>query len=184
MKGIVFTTFLEMVEETHGIEIVDKVMSEMEHGSSVSSYTAVGNYPHGDLVAMVGTLSGLTGLSASQLVQVFGRYLLRVFRKDYAQFFEGVEDSMSFLSGIESVIHSEVRKLYPDAKPPKFLCEIGEDGSLVMEYSSDRGFADLAEGLIRETLLVFKEDHNVVRKPGKTNDAHSAIFVITPKKSA
>lgn len=170
-----------MVEELYGIEIVDKVMTSIEHSSSGGGYTAVGNYPHGDLVGMVAKLSEMTDLTVSQLVQAFGRYMLRVFHKDYSVFFEGVNDSLTFLSGIENVIHSEVRKLYPDARLPDFECSMGQDGSLTMSYSSDRGFADLAEGLIRETLVLFKEDHDVKRLPGVTNDAHSAIFVISPK---
>lgn len=56
-------------------------------------------------------------------------------------------DALTFLSGIEDIIHAQVIKLYPDAQLPKFDC-LREGNQLTMIYHSDRHLADLAEGLI------------------------------------
>ncbi len=44
MNGIVFTEFMEMVEKTWGIDMVD-VVTPLSEGS----YTCVGTYPHEEL---------------------------------------------------------------------------------------------------------------------------------------
>ena len=81
MKGIVFTEFLEMVEAEFGFVVVDKITSLPElrdHGA----YTSVGNYPHGDMIAMIGQLSETVGLQPGDLVRAFGRYLFRSFTRN------------------------------------------------------------------------------------------------------
>ncbi|MCH6258096.1 heme NO-binding domain-containing protein [Puniceicoccaceae bacterium K14] len=181
MKGIVFTEFLEMVEKEFGFEVVDKITSITNlHGQG--AYTAVGNYPHSDILAMVGKLSESVGLSPSDLTLTFGRYLFKTFSREYKDFFQNVNSSKDFLFGIETVIHSEVRKLYPDALLPSFECEVLSDGSLVMDYHSIRPFADLAEGLILECIEHFKDGRSLERIEGKTEDAHSARFIIKPSQ--
>lgn len=177
MKGVVFTEFLEMVESEFGFVVVDKITSMPElqdHGS----YTSVGNYPHHDMIAMIGKLSEMVGLQGGDLVRSFGRYLFRSFTRSNAEFFEGVSDAFEFLFGIETVIHSEVRKLHDDAELPQFECERIGEKILIMDYKSKRPFSDLAEGLIRECLLHFKDDAEVERQEGPTKDAHTARFVL------
>lgn len=178
MKGVVFTEFLEMVESEFGFVVVDKITSLPElrdHGS----YTSVGNYPHGDMIAMIGKLSEMVGLEAGDLVKAFGRYLFRSFAKSNGEFFVGVSDAFDFLSGIETVIHTEVRKLHDDVELPQFECERIGDTVLVMEYESKRPFADLAEGLIRESLEHFSDKAVLERHAGPSGDAHTARFVLT-----
>jgi len=178
MKGIVFTEFLEMVESEFGYVVVDRITSlpELEdHGA----YTSVGNYSHGDMIAMIGELSVAVGLESGDLVRSFGRYLLRSFSRNNADFFVGISDAFIFLNGIETVIHTEVRKLYSDAALPQFECVLEGDKRLVMDYRSERPFADLAEGLIRESLVYFDDSAELQREPGPTGDGHSARFVLT-----
>ncbi len=177
MKGIVFTEFLEMVEKEFGFETVDKITSLVElHGEG--SYTAVGNYPHGDMLAMIGSLSESVGLDSRDLVMAFGRYLFKTFAREYKVFFNDIDNSLEFLHGIETVIHSEVRKLYPDSNLPSFDCKIEDDGALTMDYHSKRPFADLAEGLILECIDHFGDSIALKREAGPSNDSHSARFIL------
>lgn len=175
MKGIVFTEFLEMVESEFGFIVADKISSLTELHAE-GSYTAVGNYPHGDLIAMIGGLSESVGLEAGDLVKAFGRYLFRTFTRNNRVFFDGVDDAYEFLNGIETVIHTEVRKLYDDAKPPIFDCERPGNGTMTLDYRSSRPFADLAEGLIRECLVYFGDNATLFRSEGPTGDLCSARF--------
>ncbi|MEL7340130.1 MAG: heme NO-binding domain-containing protein, partial [Bacteroidota bacterium] len=55
MKGIVFTEFLEMVEDTFGFETADNIVSQAELPSG-GVYTAVGTYPALEMVSLVGKL--------------------------------------------------------------------------------------------------------------------------------
>jgi hypothetical protein len=138
----------------------------------------VGNYPHGDMLAMIGKLSETVGLSSRDLVYTFGRYLFKTFAREYNVFFKDMDSSIEFLHGIETVIHSEVRKLYPDANLPSFDCWIDEDGTLFMDYQSHRPMADLAEGLITECMDYFGDGMQMTRESGPTNDTFSARFIL------
>jgi hypothetical protein len=161
MKGMVFTEFLEMVEAKFSADMVDDIIedSNLPNGGA---YTAVGTYDHGELVQMVVALSKRCGLPVPALVQVFGEHMFGRFHTLYPSFFSGVTSALDFLEGIESVIHTEVRKLYPDAQLPQFDCTRSADG-LKMVYSSPRHFGDLAEGLIKGAVAHFGDRLHVER---------------------
>ena len=146
MKGVVFTEFIEMVEDKFSPDIADQIIeaSDLESGGI---YTSLGTYHHGELVQLVSHLSETTEIAIPDLIKTFGQHLAVRFAAGFPQFFaeKGLFD---FLENVESYIHVEVRKLYPDAELPTFVTERDGDNSLVMNYSSTRPFSDLAYGLI------------------------------------
>ncbi len=174
MKGMVFTEFFSLVESAFGADMVDDIIDDANLPND-GAYTAVGTYDAAELVAMVIALSKRTNAPVPDLVKTFGTYLFGRFVVLYPTFFDGVTDSFIFLSGIENIIHAEVLKLYPDAKLPKF--EVKQEGNaLVMLYSSNQSFADLAEGLIIGASQHFNEDFNIAKT---IIDTHSTEFRIT-----
>jgi hypothetical protein len=168
MKGMVFTEFLEMVESKFSADMVDDIIDDAALPSG-GAYTAVGTYDHAELVAMVIALSKRTDIAASTLVGVFGEHLFGRFHALYPVFFQGVTSALDFLEGIETVIHTEVRKLYPDAQLPQFDCTRSADG-LQMLYSSPRHFGDLADGLIRGAIAHFGDQLEVKRQDQPNGD--------------
>jgi len=155
MKGIVFTEFLDMVEEKFGYQVVDKILtqSKLESGGV---YTAVGTYSHAEIVALLMNLSDEVGVDPAVLLKTFGHHLFNTFLKAYPQFFEAEPNVFSFLNSIDNHIHVEVQKLYPDATLPKFTTEEHENGKMVMVYESERKMSALAEGLIEKALEHYK----------------------------
>lgn len=145
MKGVVFTEFMDLVDEKFSPEILEKVL-EKANPPNGGAYTAVGTYDHGEILAMVTALSEEVDLPVPTLVKVFGQHLFGQFMKKYPMF--GAEDTFSMLERVDNHIHVEVRKLYPDAALPKFDFQRPADNVLIMDYRSTRPFADLAEGLI------------------------------------
>ena len=81
MKGIVFTEFLEMVDEKFGLEVTEDLIASSKTLSTGGSYTNVGTYPHGELVGMVVLLSEKTGIEIKDLLVAFGEYLFVVLSK-------------------------------------------------------------------------------------------------------
>ncbi len=69
MKGIIFTEFLELVEEKFGLTVLDDIL---DRAGDEGVYTAVGSYDHRKLVSLIVNLSQVTGLSVEQLQEVFG----------------------------------------------------------------------------------------------------------------
>jgi len=177
MLGMVFREFVEMVEAEFGPEVADRILSLPEL-SSHGAYTRVGSYPHGDMVAMVVELGKAVDADPSALVKVFGKYLFGRFVITHDSIVSKFENGRQLLAGIESVIHTEVRRLYPDAKLPEFDCEDRDDGALIMDYSSTRPFADLAEGLIDGALTHFNESAVVERQEQPPEHPHGTRFII------
>jgi hypothetical protein len=169
MKGMVFTEFMDMVETTFSANMVDDLIEDTQPPSG-GAYTSVGTYDHTELVNMVVALSQRTGQPVPALIQAFGSYLFGRFFALYPSFFEGVSSALDFLEGIESVIHTEVRKLYPDAQLPSFECKRDPTG-LNMIYSSPRHFGDLADGLIRGAVAHFGDKLTI----SKTEQANGSI---------
>jgi hypothetical protein len=144
MMGMVFTELMEMVETKFSFDLADRVLARS--GQS-GTWTAVGNYDDAELVAVVTALSEETNLPVSDLLYAYGRHLHGRFMVLYPGFFHGHADAFAFLLGLESRIHTEVRKLWPDARPPLFEPVVTAQG-MDLRYSSRRGLARLARGLL------------------------------------
>lgn len=179
MKGMVFTEFMDMVESTWSLDMVDSII-ERSGVASGGAYTAVGTYPHEEIVALINALAQETATPAADLVRTFGKHLFGRFALAYPRFFQGVTNSFAFLSGIEHVIHAEVRKLYPDAELPTFEVEQGEN-QLALTYFSEHPFADLAHGLIEGCIAHFGEHIEVHREAISGLAGAQARFVLSKK---
>lgn len=182
MKGIVFTELIEMVEQDLGIEIADRMIASA-NTETAGAYTTVGTYDHAELLRLVVSLSEETKISVPDLVQAFGKHLFGRFHELYPQFFAGSNSAIDFLPLVESYIHVEVRKLYPDAELPSFDCA-SDGGSLSMTYRSKRPFADLAEGLILACVEHFNDSIAVARVDLGEKDGTEAVFELTPLSSS
>lgn len=148
MKGIVFTEFLEMVARSHGDDLVDNLIDDAKLPHD-GAYTSVGNYPHAEMVALVTALSRRTGMSLDQLLEAYGHHLFGRFYALFPHFMDSKPDALEFLMGIESVVHTEVRKLYPDAQLPSFNTRRVSDREIEMKYESAHNFSSLALGLVK-----------------------------------
>lgn len=175
MKGIVFTEFFEMVEQTFGYDMVDTLIetTELESGGV---YTSIGTYDHSEIVNLVVNLSKQTKTDIEVLLHAFGRYLFDTFLKSYPVFFEKASNSFEFLSSIDDYIHVEVQKLYPDATLPKFSTDV-QNGKMTMIYISERSMSSLAQGLIEKTLEHYNEELPI-SKELLSKDGSKVKFVI------
>lgn len=163
MKGIVFTEFLDMVEEKFGYEVVDEMLQAVPLESK-GVYTSIGTYKHKEMVGLITFLHKKTGVPQSELLKTFGRYLFGTFKSNYGHFFSQADNAFDFLESIDNHIHVEVKKLYPDAQLPRFENKRVSDKKLEMIYSSERKMGDFAEGLIAKTLKHYKESATITKE--------------------
>lgn len=177
MKGIVFTEFLDMVEAKFGYSMVDDLIDSSDLSTN-GVYTAIGTYHHSEIVSLLTNLSVKSKIAPEVLLKAFGEYLFDTFLAQYPQFFSAHTDSFAFLESIDSHIHVEVLKLYPEATLPKFVTTINEDGSISMIYQSERKMAALAEGLINKSMIHYQDDCDIVTELIK-EDGSEVKFTIT-----
>lgn len=177
MKGIVFTEFMELVEQKFGLETVDAIITESDLPSG-GIYTAVGTYDYTEVLALVTNLSKHSQVPVPDLVFAFGQHLFGAFTRAYSDLFVGITSTADFLSKVESFIHVEVQKLYPDAMVPSVRYAELDAESFEICYESSRPFADLAAGLIDECVRHFGESYDI-KRDAVGSEGTSARFVLT-----
>lgn len=159
MKGIVFTEFLELVEDKFGIKTVQDIIDSCDLETN-GVYTAVGTYDHKEMFQMVGKLSEIENIPVHELLQSYGRFFFTVLSRSYPHFMEK-NDLFTFLDSIDGYIHPEVLKLYPDAELPRFTAEKNSADQMTLIYESSRKMADFAIGLIYGAADFYNHSVNV-----------------------
>lgn len=177
MKGVVFTGFLELVEDKFGYEMVDKIIESSDLPSG-GVYTSIGTYPHREIVQLVVQLSRHTEIPISALLKVYGQHFFSVLSTQYAHFLTNITSSFQMFESIHHYIHVEVKKLYPDAELPHFATNRLEENVLEMIYTSERKMSDFAEGLIESCLKHFGETATI-EKMNLIEDGSKVRFLIT-----
>lgn len=177
MLGLVFTEFMEMVEERFSDEVLDDLLDEVEL-STGGSYTAVGYYDHREIIKMVVALSKRVGVPVDDLVEAFGTHLFGVLAGKYPVMLEGYSCTLDFLESVDATVHKEVLKLYPEAELPRFRCERISPTHLRMHYSSRRPFSLLAQGLIRGCAAHFGTELEISASATQKDDLFLSDFDI------
>ncbi len=83
MKGMVFTEFLDMLDQKFGMELTEEIAQHAPTIKQGGGFTAVGTYDHSEMVSMVVALSHKTNLPISTLLEVFGEYFFARLAKGY-----------------------------------------------------------------------------------------------------
>jgi len=182
MKGIVFTEFLEMVEDRFTAATADRMLEAVALPSG-GVYTSVGTYDSAEMVSLVKALSALVSVPVPDLLKAFGQHLFGQFVQKFPGFFIGIDGPETFLARVDGLVHVEVRKLYPDAELPTFACEGGGPVPFAMTYRSPRNFPDLAEGLIVGCYSHFGQ-HVVIRREEAVGTPPAIRFVMSSPEPA
>jgi len=163
MKGIIFTEFLEMVEEKFGDEVVETII-ENANLPSEGAYTSVGTYDHKEMYSLIRELHKNTDIPVPQLMHAYGFYLFATLANSYKPMLSDIDNAFDMLRSVDKYIHVEVRKLYPDAELPHFEVNDRGTNTLEMIYTSPRKMSDVAAGLIEGCLMHFKEKATVTKE--------------------
>jgi hypothetical protein len=179
MKGMIFTEFFDMVEEVHGLQMAESLIDQTAPASG-GIYTAVGDYDYREIVSYAVALSERTGVPLPELLRAFGSWVFeRLFVAHYSGFFAEPRSVFEFLSSIESHIHVEVRKLYPDAQLPRFETDIATPDQMRLTYRSQRPLAEFAMGLIQGCIAHYQEPIVVTMQDLSAGAGTSARFELT-----
>lgn len=180
MLGLVFTEFIELVEDKYSPEIADAVIDEVAapHGGA---YTAVGYYPHEEMVAMVGALARQTGVPAPDLVRSFGGHLLHRFAAAHGDMFARHGKLFDFVASIHDEIHVEVRKLYDQAALPSFTVLSRDDRELRLLYQSPRAMEQLAQGLLEQAAVHYGEPCDISHAPYDGPQGAGVLFTLVKR---
>lgn len=177
MKGIIFTEFLALVETKFGLDELDHLLLS---AGDEGVYTTVGSYDHKLLVKLIVQLSKQTGISADDLQRVFGQ---SVFNNLYntlppSSSMQSCRNTFQFIKLVEDYIHIEVKKLYPEANPPKFHFVSETASELIFDYKSARCMSSVCIGLVEGCAEHFNEGVNVVTQT-LSDDGSQVRFTVS-----
>ncbi len=176
MKGIVFTEFLDLVEDKFGLEMVDKIIAQSELESE-GIYTSVGTYEFSEMLQLLKNLSANTNISIDDLLLVYAEHFFSVLKISYPDLIATYKDPIEMLASIENHIHVEVRKIYPDAELPTFNVLEKTENSLTMIYKSSRAMHHFGLGLMNKTFEHFSATATIVIEKIK-EDGTEVKFII------
>jgi hypothetical protein len=174
MKGILLREFVDFAERELG---------EAGHALRGRHFDGAATYPDEELVTLVERASADSGCPVPELLQRYGTYLFGSFVALYPVFLIDVDSAFDLLARIETYVHGEVQKLYPDARFPRFEVHAPGPGRLDMRYVSARPFADVAEGLIRGCIAHFGGGIDLRREDVPGAAGREARFILTAARA-
>jgi len=181
MKGIVFNLLEEVVRREHGEDTWDHLL---EDARLEGVYTSLGNYPDEELMKLVSVASAALKVPAEAVVRWFGRSALPLLAEKYPGFFKPHQSTRPFLLTLNTIIHPEVRKIYPGADVPVFDFDSSADEVLVLGYSSRRKLCAFGEGLIAGAAAHYGEVSSVEQPVCMNRGDPRCVFRISFQKLA
>ena len=148
MKGLVFNSLAELVEDNYGLATWNRVISSIDSVVD-GAYVASESYPASEAQAIVGALTEELGASPAELLDVFGRKLFGDLYALYPELVDNHTELVPFITSVGTVIHEEMKILHVDAEVPNMTYELHDRNSLKFFYDSPRQLCMLAEGLVR-----------------------------------
>ena len=144
MKGVIFNLVADVVRSEHGDDYWDEVV---DTSGVAGAYTSLGTYPDVEMDLLAATVGRREGLATDAVVRHVGQVGMASLARRHPEFFVH-GDLRSFLLSLNTVVHPEVRRLYPGAMIPDFDYRSPRADVLELVYASERGRCDLAEGLV------------------------------------
>ena len=177
MKGIVFTEFLDLVEEKFGLEMADAIISQSKLESK-GVYTSIGTYSFSELLQLLQNLQTKTGISIDNLLLIYGEHFFSIIETNYKDLLSSYNDPIEMLASIENHIHVEVRKIYTDAELPTFIIKEKTKKTLILIYKSSRSMHHFGLGLMNKTFEHFNSKATIILEKIK-RDGTEVKFIIT-----
>lgn len=160
MKGFIFTNFIDFIETSYGLELVDEMITNCDLPSE-GIYSSFNSYDFDELVSLLTYVSKKTAVKPEIILEKFGIFVFPYLIGKHSYIIEQYGNALDLISGIENHIHIEVKKLYNDADLPTFRVVEKTEKKLSIIYKSSKGLTYFAIGLLKETLNHFNVNGTV-----------------------
>jgi len=148
MKGVIFNTVERFIADGWGEEAYEDIVGRCPLQTR-DPFVGPGTYPDADLVAIVTEAARTLDVPLEDALRAAGRFAFPHLKRKLGAAADQWDDPKAFLRALDSVIHVEVRKLYPEAVTPRFtILEPPEVPRFTLRYESPRKLCHLAEGLV------------------------------------
>lgn len=160
MHGSIFVFLKRFVESTYDYSTWTKIMEST--GIHRTGYQMQELYPTHELGKIVGAVSELSGKSAHEVQESFGKALvpdlLMVYKKNINPAWRSTFD---MILHTEQYMHGAVRKQDERTTPPRLAVNKVSSKLLVIDYYSKRRMASVALGIVKGIAHYFNETDKV-----------------------
>ena len=177
MKGAIFNLFEEFVSSHFGEDVYDQIV-DLTPLETAEPFVGPGRYPASDLLALVATATEVLDIALDDALRAFGAFSFPHLARSVEPLIAALPTAREFLLGLESVIHTEIRKLDPASQPARFTVEEAGNDVLRLHYRSDLGLFALVSGFLDGVAAWYGEplDHRLDSTDG-TNGTFTIRFV-------
>ena len=147
MKGIIFNLLESFICEGWGEATYERIL-EMCPLATREPFVGPGTYADADLITIASKAAERLGLPLDDALRAFGKYCFPKLVARVPELVAHYTDPMLFLQSVDSVIHVEVRKLFPKAITPTFTYDVTGRDAMVLRYQSKRKLCGFAKGLL------------------------------------
>ncbi|ODN43216.1 heme NO-binding domain-containing protein [Piscirickettsia litoralis] len=134
------------------------------------------------MVTSVQVLAERTGKTASSIFNMFGESLLSRLLEDYQELYaddgDGDINFQLFLSRIESLLHTELKKVIAYSDLPKIDCSIVNAHEYELTYRSPRKLCAILEGVVTAAANHFHVKYQLKHKPCMNQGAGHCVLAI------
>ena len=127
-------------------------------------------YPDEHIYALIGHAAEMTGLSAGELHEKFGEYLVPDLMYMYQKLVDPAWKTLDMLEHTELTMHKQVRREHTQNAPP--VLEVSRLGTneLMIDYVSPRRMGGLAVGIVRGLAVYYDEADRIDVMPTTSED--------------
>jgi hypothetical protein len=135
-------------------------------------------YPDEHIYALIGQAAELTGISAGELHEKFGEYLVPDLMYMYQRLLKPEWKTLDMLEHTELTMHKQVRQEHIENSPPVLDVNRLGPNELIIDYVSPRRMSGLAVGIVRGLATYFDEADRIDVMPTTSEDGeHVRIHV-------
>jgi hypothetical protein len=149
MYGLVNKAIEGLVRSNHGDAVWQQIVATA--GLELSGFVSLESYDDDVTYKLVNAASEVLGASAEAILEGFGEYWITYTADEgYGQLLERSGDTIEeFLENLDQ-LHTRVGLTMPHLRPPTIHSDLMDDGSIRLEYYSEReGLAPMVVGLMR-----------------------------------
>jgi hypothetical protein len=186
MKGIIFTEFLDLVEERFGLEMVDKIICQSRLESN-GVYTSIGTYSFYEFLQLLHNLSKNNSISIINLLRVYAAQIFSAMDTIHPGMLTSYNSPIEMIAAMNQHIEKifttkespsvEILKATSFSALPQFIVKEKTKNSLIINYISQRGMQHFWLGLMHEMFHHFNETATIVLEKVK-KDGSEVKFII------
>ncbi|WP_426492307.1 heme NO-binding domain-containing protein [Hymenobacter sp. 102] len=163
MHGTIFTLLKRYVQTQYDHSTWVRLLEVSELTAADFDHKNV--YPDEHMYRLVGEAATMTGLSADELHEKFGEYLVPDLMYMYQRLLQPHWTTLDMLEHTEGTMHRQVRQEHAENAPPVLnITRVSQD-ELLIDYVSKRRMGALAVGIVRGVAAYYDEADQIVVEP-------------------